>query len=125
MRTPFNKHKYIKVVKFANDKSMSITYYQRKGFSTPKIIDPNHVFNHNGYTTIIFSETSAQSINPLDFKSAFPASEFKTALESHLIRDAFTSLKSKKFDFNQILLVLSVATNFIVLYFLLKSLGIF
>ena len=124
MRTFLNKHKYIKVIKFTGDKSVSINYYRRDEFKPVYLINPDHIFLHNGYTTIIISDKAAETINPLDFTSKYDIAKFQAAINNKVIGDTFNALKGNKFDLQQILLFLSLAVNFLVLYFLLKSQGI-
>lgn len=124
MRWFFNKHKYIKVVKFNSDKSAITNFYKRGELPKTYIINPDHVFNSNGYSTIVMSDKSAESINPLNFESKYDVAMYKSAINNKMIADTFSTLKTSKFDLQQILLFLSLATNFIVLYFVLKSQGI-
>lgn len=125
MKTFWNKHKYIRVIKFYRDKSSTITYHKRESFKPNYLVNPDHVFNANGYSTIVVSELAAETINPLDFKSKYDAVRFKSAINNKLIADTFDTLKAKKFDMSQILLFLSLAVNVIVLYLLLRQMGIF
>jgi hypothetical protein len=118
-----NKHKYLRVIKFNSDKSSTITYHLSSKFTPNFLINPNHIFNYNGYRTIIITDKSAETINPLDFNSKFNASDFETAIESKLIRDTFNTLKPKLFDTPTILLILNLVITFGVFYLLLKSQG--
>jgi len=118
-----NKHKYLRVIKFNSDKSSTITYHLSTKFKPNFLINPDHIFIYNGYRTIIITDKSAETINPLDFNSKFNSSDFKTAIESKLIKDTFSTLKHKIFDTPTILLLLNLVITFAVLYFLLKSQG--
>jgi hypothetical protein len=79
----------------------------------------------NGYTTIIITDKAQETINPLDFKSQYDAEQFKVAINNKIIADTFSTLKTNKFDLTQIILFASVALNIIILYFTLKSNGVF
>ena len=119
-----NKHKYLRVIKFNSDKSSTITYHLSSKFTPNFLINPDHIFIYNGYRTVIITDKSAETINPLDFESKFNAKDFETAIESKLIRDTFNTLKPKLFDTTTILLLLNLVFSFGILYFLLKSQGV-
>src|SRR5690554_1000381 len=118
-----NKHKYLRVIKFNSDKSSTITYHLSSKFTFDFLINPDHIFIYNGYRTVIITDKSAETINPLDFNSKFNSSDFQSAIESNLIKDTLSTLKHKIFDTTKILLLLNLLINFDVLYFLLKSQG--
>ena len=122
MRTRFNKHKYLRVIKFNTDKSMETTYHISATYNPPFAIDPNHVFNWKGYRTVIISNISAQTINPLDFTSKYDANHFRVAVESKLISDTFTSLKPK-IDTTTILLIVNIFFSLAVIYLIMKGQG--
>lgn len=121
MRTRFNKHKYLRVLKFNSDKSCEINYYlatNRPNF----LINPNHVFFWKGYRTVIITDTASETINPLDFESKFDSKHFTNAIESKLISDTFASLKPK-FDPLMILIAINIIFTFAIIYLLLKGQG--
>lgn len=118
-----NKHKYIRVIKFNSDKSSTITYHLSSKFTPSFLINPDHIFIYNGYRTVIITDKSAETINPLDFNSKFNSSDFETAIESKLIRDTFNTLKPKLFDTPTILLLLNLVMTFGLFYLLLKGQG--
>ncbi len=119
-----NKHKYLRVIKFNSDKSSTITYHLSSKFKPNFLINPDHIFIYNGYRTVVITDKSAETINPLDFESKFNANDFQTAIESKLIRDTFSTLKHNLFDKVTILLILNLVITLGVLYFLLKSQGV-
>lgn len=121
----FNKHKFIRVISFNNDKSSSVTYYRSERFKPKYLVHPDHVFFSRGYRTIVIKEKGIETINPLDFNSKYDAEKFTTAINTKLIEETFINLKSNKIDLSQVLLFTSLLVNLIVLYFLLKSQGIF
>jgi len=119
-----NKHKYLRVIKFNSDKSSTITYHLSSKFKPDFLINPDHIFIYKGYRTVIITDKSAETINPLDFNSKFNASDFKTAIESKLIKDTFSTLKSNLFDTTTIILILNLLMSFGILYLLLKGQGV-
>jgi len=119
-----NKHKYLRVIKFNSDKSSTITYHLSSKFKPDFLINPDHIFIYKGYRTVIITDKSAETINPLDFNSKFNASDFKTAIESKLIKDTFSTLKPNLFDTTTIILILNLLMTFGILYLLLKGQGV-
>lgn len=119
-----NKHKYLRVIKFNSDKSSTITYHLSSKFTPDFLINPDHIFIYKGYRTVIITDKSAETINPLDFNSKFNASDFKTAIESKLIKDTFSTLKPNLFDTTTIILILNLVISFGILYLLLKGQGV-
>ena len=119
-----NKHKYLRVIKFNSDKSSTITYHLSSKFKRDFLINPDHIFIYKGYRTVIITDKSAETINPLDFNSKFNASDFKTAIESKLIKDTFSTLKPNLFDTTTIILILNLVMSFGILYLLLKGQGV-
>src|SRR5690606_1218010 len=96
------KDKYLKVIKFKNDKSITIKLIKSNKLPQDLLINNNHVFLHKGYKTVLTSDTVAESINPLDLKSLYPPEKFKSAIESKVINDVFNTIKREKLDINKI-----------------------
>lgn len=119
----FGKHKYLRVIKFNSDKSSTITYHLSSKFKPNFLINPDHIFNYKGYRTIVTTDKSAETINPLDFNSKFNHADFQTAIESKLIKDTFTTLKTNTFDRTMFMLLIIIILNIAVIYLLLKSQG--
>ena len=119
----FGKHKYLRVIKFNSDKSTTVTYHLSDKFKPSFLINPNHIFNYKGYRTIVITDKSAETINPLDFESKFNHEDFQTAIESKLIKDTFTTLKTNTFDRTMFMLLIIIILNITVIYLLLKSQG--
>lgn len=119
----FSKHKYLRVIKFNSDKSSNITYHLSSKFKPNFLINPNHIFDYKGYRTIIITDKSAETINPLDFNSKYNSNDFETAIESKLIKDTFNTLKPKLIDTTKIILLLNLLFTVAVLYLLLKWQG--
>ncbi|HEY8390049.1 MAG TPA: hypothetical protein VIL26_03755 [Clostridia bacterium] len=119
----FGKHKYLRVIKFNSDKSSTITYHLSSKFKPNFLINPDHIFDYKGYRTVIITDKSAETINPLDFESKFNHEDFQTAIESKLIKDTFSSLKSNTFDKTTVMLLLNIILHIVVIYLLLKGQG--
>ena len=119
-----NKHKYLRVIKFNSDKSSTITYHLSSKFKPNFLINPDHIFNYNGYRTVIITDKSAETINPLDFESKFNREDFQTAIESKLIKDTFSTLKSNTIDKTTEMLILNIILHIVVIYLLLKGQGL-
>ena len=119
----FSKHKYLRVIKFNSDKSTTVTYHQSSKFRPNFLINPDHIFNYKGYRTVIITDKSAETINPLDFSSKFNASDFQTAIESKLIKDTFSTLKPNLFDKTTFMLLLNIILTIAVIYLLMKGQG--
>jgi len=120
----FNKHKYLRVIKFNSDKSSTITYHLSSKFKPNFLINPEHIFYFKGYRTIIITDKSAETINPLDFSSKYNASDFESAIESKLIRDVFHTLKPNTLDKTTFILLIILILNIAVIYLLLKGQGL-
>jgi hypothetical protein len=105
--------------------SISVSYYKKEQFNKNDaiLINPDHVFNFKGYTSIIITSQSSESINPLDFNSKFNKKDFETAMESKLIQETFASLKADKFDKIMMLLFLNIAQLVAISYLLYNMLG--
>ena len=117
-----NKNKYIKEYYFTNDKNIIIKFHKKDNFKPDFLVNPNHIFISNGYQTILTSENSAETIDVTDFKSQYPAEHFKTAINSKLISDAFTSLNRKR-DLLPIILVAVAICMVLLLYILFTTNG--
>ncbi len=116
------KNRYIKEYYFTNDKNIIIKFHKKDNFKPNFLVNPDHIFLSNGYQTIITSEKSAETIDVTDFKSQYPAEHFKTAINSKLISDAFTSLNRKK-DLLPIILVAVAICIVLLIYILFTTNG--
>jgi hypothetical protein len=119
----FSKHKYLRVIKFNSDKSTTVSYHLSDKFKPSFLINPDHIFNYKGYRTIVITDKSAETINPLDFESKFNHEDFQTAIESKLIKDTFSTLKSNTIDKTTVMLLLNIILHIVVIYLLLKWQG--
>lgn len=119
----FNKHKYIKVYTFKNDKTLEVSYYKKKLFNPDYLINPNHVYNHLGYSTVIITDKATETIDPLDFTSKFKRSEFTTAINSKVIKDALASIETPKIDIVKLMLFALLGINVILLYIIVTQSG--
>ncbi len=118
-----NKNKYIKEYHFTNEKNIIIKFHKKDNFKPNFLVNPDHIFLSNGYQTIITSEKSAETIDVTDFKSQYPAEHFKTAINSKLINDAFSSLNRKK-DLLPIILIAVGICIALLLYILFTANGL-
>ena len=114
----FKKTKMYKVI-YKSDKTFKIE--KIKNIESENIlINPNHIFiDKRGNRYILTSDKSAESINPLDFESKFSTSEFKTAIESKLIKDLFKNFDDKKLSIDRLLLFINIFLTFVLVYFTL------
>jgi len=112
------KNKYIKIIKFKNDKSVEVKLIKSNKLPEDLLINHNHVFIHKGYKTVLTSDTVAESINPLDLNSQYPAEKFKTAIETKVVKDVFNTIKREKLDINKILLFVNIFISLILLYYI-------
>lgn len=124
-RNFFNKHKYVRLEEFRSDKSIKVKYIKRELFNADGkiLVNPDHIFNFKGYTTIVKSSNSAESMNPLNFNSKYPAKKFETAIESKVISDTFNSLKKPKLDMLTIIAFLSGLNLLVLVYMVMKGMG--
>lgn len=121
----FNKSKYLRVVKYYTNKRSEIMYYKDKDLPKDYIVNPDHIFLYSGYRTFMITDKSAESINPLDFKSKYPIEKYKTAINSKLINDTFNNLKQDNIDWQKIALFGSLMINIIILFMMMKMNGVF
>ena len=120
------KKDFLKVYTYKNDKTLSVKYLHKtrdKNKIDNILINSNHVFYHNGYATILTSDTKAETINPLDLKSAYDKKDFETAINSKLIRDTFNSTKPKPIDKITLLLVANMVGIVTILYYIINMKG--
>lgn len=120
-RNYFNKHKYVRVETFNEDMTVSIKYYKREGFNQNQeiaLINPKHVYNCNGYQTIIKTALAKESINPIDFEAKFEAKKYQSAINNKDIKLAFESMKPNKFDMVMFLVILNVLQILAIAYLL-------
>src|SRR5690554_7426349 len=120
----FQKSKYIKVYTFTDTKGLEVKYYKDKDLPKDLLINPDHVFNHRGYRTIMTTNKVAESINPLNFNSKFDKSLFEVAINNNFAKDLLSTTNNNKMDKTQMLLIGVLGGIVIVIYLLLKSQGL-
>ena len=77
----YNQDKTVKIIKVKNINDEDL------------LINPDHIFfDKKGNRYILTSDQSAETINPLNFESKYHQ-EFKTAIESKLIKDFLILMK--------------------------------
>jgi len=119
-RNYFNKYKYVRVVEYDENMKISIRYIKHQHFNKDNaiLINPKHVYNYKGYTTIVKTNLANESINPIDFESKYPADKYKSAIKSKVIADTFATLKVEKFDKLMFLLLLNAIQLIAIIYLL-------
>lgn len=124
-RNYFNKYKYIRLVKYNDNMTISVQYIKKGLFNIDKsiLINPKHIYNYNGYISIIITSKSCESINPIDFESKFDVKNFKSAIKSKLISETFASMKAEKFDKVMALIFLNILQLIAIAYLLYTFLG--
>ena len=124
LKFKYREYKYIKVYKFRSDKTLEVNIYAKQDFKPDFLLNPDHVFNHAGFSAVIISDTKAETINPLDLKSKYNVKDFTTAINTKLIHETFSTLKTDKIDLVKVLLFVNIAINLVLLYILAKSQGV-
>lgn len=114
----------MRVIKFNNDKTSTISYHKKESFKPNYLVNPNHIFLAKGYTTILITDKSPETINPLDFESKYPLEMFETAINTKIIKDTFETIKTKGIDLALLIAGGSLLANLVIIYLLLQSLGI-
>ena len=118
------KSKYIKVYTFTDTKGLNVKYYKDKTLPKDLLINPDHVFNHRGYRTVLTTNKVAESINPLNFNSKFDKSLFEVAINNNFAKDLLSTTSDKTLDKTQKLLIGVLVGLGITIYLLLKSQGL-
>lgn len=121
IRTFWNHDKFVRIIYFHADKSSETQYYVRGSLPKELLIHPDHAFNWHGYTTFITADTAVETINPLDFKSQYKPEEFRSAINSKIIAETFSSLKVEKIDLAKILMAACVLMDAVILYMMFKK----
>lgn len=119
----FFKHKYIKEIYISKTRTITARYIKRDNYKPNYLINPEHIFISRGYQTVIITETSGETINPLDFESKYPAEKFKTAIESKIIKDTFSTLKKNKYDLSFFSLI-GIGIIIIILIYIIRAGGL-
>jgi len=124
-RNFFNKYKFIRIVQYNNDMTITVKYIKRDQFNVDNkiLVNSKHIFNFTGYKSIIITSEANESINPLDFESKYSAKDYQTAIKSKIISEAFASLKEDKFDKVMALIMLNVIQLIAIAYLLYNVLG--
>jgi len=124
MKPIFNKHKYLRVIHFTTNKRSFIEYINDEKQGLSFLVNPEHVFLAGGFRSVIVTDKSAQTINPLDFESKYPADDFKTAIESKIVRETFATIEKKGLDITILILILNIIIGLACVYFGLQSRGV-
>ena len=126
----FLKHKYLQVVFYGSDKNKTVYYVKpTKDYlitikSKTYKINPNHIYyTVNGFRSVIVNDVSAETINPLDFKSKFNTDDFNTAINNNLIKQTFETFTDNKIDWLKIIMFGNLFISAVLLFFILKMNG--
>lgn len=114
------QYKYLKIIECKSDMSLTTTYVKSANYKPKFLINPTHIFNSNGFRSVIISDKSPETINPLDFKSQYSKSDFTTAISSKVISDAFVTLEKPKLDKVTILLLGNILMSLAIIYLMVK-----
>lgn len=130
MKPIFNKDKYLKVLIITSSKQIKVTYIipSDNGFNVNGnnyLLNPDHIYTSGGFKTVLINDLSAETIDPLNFKSRFNKKEFNSAINSKLIKDIFDSNEDKKLNMTTMLIIGVLAISFIILIYVLKLGGVF
>lgn len=114
------ENQYIRVVKYKSDKTTTVQYVKSEVIMNDKTlkINPNHIYKFNNFSTILLSDTSIQSIDPLDFNCAYDKELFESAIESKLIKDTFNTLKKETISREILLIALNIILTLATIYLL-------
>lgn len=120
------KHRFIRKVIYKSDKSIAITYIERDRFNKDRLllVNPDHLFNYKGFTTVVTTDRASESIDPLDFNSKYDTDRFKSAINSKLISDTFSTLKKNRIDMLTVSALLNGLTFITIIYLLLELRGV-
>lgn len=124
MKPLFHKSKYLRVIHFTKAKRSYIEYINDENQCLSFLVNPEHVFLAGGFRSVIVTDKSAQTINPLDFESKYPADDFKTAIESKIVRETFATIDKKGLDITTLLLLLNILIGLACVYFGLQATGV-
>ena len=124
-RNYFNKYKYIRLERYHEDMSITVSYIKKDKFNLDDsiLINPQHIYNFKGYQTVILTSRTQESINPIDFESKFDPSHFKSAMKSKLIAETFASLKVDKFDKLMMILFVNIIILVAIAYLIYNLMG--
>ena len=125
-RNFFTRSRYVRVETYNDDKSVRVKYYKKVNFNKDGsyLLNPDHVFNLKGYSTIVLTQHTQENINPLDFESKYDAVKYKTGIQNKLIESTFSTLKTNKLDTLQMVLIANLMTLLLVAYLTLKYMGV-
>ena len=122
----FKKHLYLKVYLFTSSKNIHV-YYIKPNINTFKlrdnnyIINPDHIFTSGSFKSVIIVDTTAESINPLNFEANFSQEEYNSAINNKIIKDIFDSTDGGKVDLVKMLLIIILIGVAFILFFQFKG----
>lgn len=123
MKPMFNKSKYLRVIHFTTAKKSYIEYINEEKQGLSFLVNPDHVFLSSGFRSVVITDKTAETINPLDFTSKFDVGDFTSAIQSKIVRETFTSIEKKGLDMQTILIIINIAVTVILAYLVLDGMN--
>ena len=86
-------------------------------------VNPDNIYIRNGKRVIFINEKSAENIDLISFKSIMSRSDFQTAINSKIVKDAFLDLKDSRFNNTNLLLIANIGVTLLTLFYVLRMVG--
>lgn len=111
----------IYVYEIKEDKSVNFYKIPYKKLSEKGIkINPDNIYIRNGKRIIFINEKSAENIDLISFKSAMSRTDFQTAINSKIVKDAFLDLKDNRINHMHLLLIANIGATLLVLFYIFR-----
>lgn len=86
-------------------------------------INPDNIYIRNGKRVIFINEKSAENIDLISFKSTMSRTDFQTAINSKIVKDAFLDLKDSRFNNTNLLLIANIGVTLLILFYVIRMVG--
>lgn len=83
-------------------------------------INPDNIYIRNGKRVIFINEKSAENIDLISFKSTMSRTDFQTAINSKIVKDAFLDLKDSRINHMHLLLIANIGATLLVLFYIFR-----
>lgn len=114
----------IYVYEIKEDKSVNFYKIPYNKLSEKGIkINPDNIYIRNGKRVIFINEKSAENIDLISFKSIMSRTDFQTAINSKIVKDAFLDLKDSRFNNTNLLLIANIGVTLLTLFYVLRMVG--
>lgn len=114
----------IYVYEVRDDKSVNFYKIPYNKLSDKGIkINPDNIYIRNGKRVIFINEKSAENIDLISFKSTMSRTDFQTAINSKIVKDAFLDLKDSRFDKTYLLLIANIGVSLLALFYIIRMAG--